>query len=356
MISTAILFCLFATVSNSCTTFFINKDGQMVFGRNYDWITGNGMVCTNLRGLYKTSFKASDGKSISWTSKYGSITFNQYGKEFPTGGMNEKGLVVELMWLDGTAYPNEDDRPAMGVLQWIQYQLDNCSTIEELIATDQKIRISAKGTTPLHYLVADANGNAATIEFFNGKMTVHTGKDLPYPVLTNSTYESSIEKTRESSQAAGVFDVQFADNSIDRFSKACNRVIVYQKQKIATPIIDYSFNILNTVAQGSHTKWSIVYDLVNKKVYFKTLDYPTIKNISFDSFKWECSASAKSWNMNQAGAGDIASYFSDFTIDVNTELVNKSFDESASEFTVDPDRRKLQFNYPTSVICKPTRN
>jgi choloylglycine hydrolase len=34
-----------------------------------------------------------DGKTISWISKYGSITFNQYGREFPTGGMNEKGLV-----------------------------------------------------------------------------------------------------------------------------------------------------------------------------------------------------------------------------------------------------------------------
>ena len=86
-----------------CTTFFIQRNGQMVFGRNYDWITGNGMICTNHRGLYKTSFPNSDGKTISWQSLYGSITFNQYGKEFPTGGMNEKGLVVELMWLDGSA-------------------------------------------------------------------------------------------------------------------------------------------------------------------------------------------------------------------------------------------------------------
>jgi choloylglycine hydrolase len=26
-----------------------------------------------------------------WTSRYGSITFNQYGREFPSGGINEKG-------------------------------------------------------------------------------------------------------------------------------------------------------------------------------------------------------------------------------------------------------------------------
>ena len=67
----------------------------MIFGRNYDWVTGEGIVSTNLRGLQKTSLQMGDGSALNWVSNYGSITFNQYGKEFPTGGMNEKGLVVE---------------------------------------------------------------------------------------------------------------------------------------------------------------------------------------------------------------------------------------------------------------------
>src|SRR5690349_16412256 len=129
-------------ISFACTTFFINRNGQMVFGRNYDWITGNGMICTNQKGLFKTSDKAREGETISWVSQHGSITFNQYGKEFPTGGMNERGLVVELMWLDGTKYPAPDNRPSLGVLQWIQYHLDNCATVEDLINADQNIRIS----------------------------------------------------------------------------------------------------------------------------------------------------------------------------------------------------------------------
>src|SRR5687767_1893759 len=179
----------------ACTTFFINQDGQMVFGRNYDWITDVGRVNTNARGLSKTSMKTEDGKTITWTSKYGSITFNQYGKEFPTGGMNKKGLVVELMWLEGTKYPGKDDRAALNVLQWIQYQLDNAATVEEVIASDTLVRISA-GSVPLHYLIADAAGNAATIEFLNGKMIAKMSKDhkLAYPVLTNHTYDYSFEQ------------------------------------------------------------------------------------------------------------------------------------------------------------------
>ena len=108
---------------NTCTTFFLNKNGQLIFGRNYDWVTETGMVNTNLRGVQKTSL--SKEKTIQWISKYGSITFNQYGKEFPTGGMNEKGLVVELMWLDESKFPSPDARLALNVLQWIQYDLDN---------------------------------------------------------------------------------------------------------------------------------------------------------------------------------------------------------------------------------------
>src|SRR5450432_235264 len=95
----------------ACTTFFINKNGELIFGRNYDWVSDAGLVCTNLKGLYKTSLKTRNDNTISWVSKYGSITFNQYGKEFPTGGMNETGLVVELMWAAGSQYPKPDNRP-----------------------------------------------------------------------------------------------------------------------------------------------------------------------------------------------------------------------------------------------------
>ena len=149
---------LAALSSFACTTFCINKNGHIVFGRNYDWMTGAGIVFTNQKGLYKISSETGDGKTIDWISKYGSITFNQYGKEFPTGGMNEKGLVVEIMWLNETEYPGADNRASVNVLQWVQYQLDNASTIEEVIASNAKLRITGKGT-PLHYLVADAAGS-----------------------------------------------------------------------------------------------------------------------------------------------------------------------------------------------------
>jgi choloylglycine hydrolase len=329
--------------AHACTTFFINHNGQMVFGRNYDWMADAGMVCTNQRGLAKTSLKNNDGTTISWVSQYGSITFNQYGKEFPTGGMNEKGLVVELMWLEGTEYPSRDERPAIGVLQWVQYQLDNCTTIEEVIATDKKLRIISKGT-PLHYLIADAKGNAATIEFLDGKMVVHKDKQLPFAVLTNNTYQQSVAAKQNGSDAG--------NNSLERFTEACDMVKQYKNIATNKSIIDYSFDILNKVAQGDFTKWSIVYDISNKKIYFKTERAKDIKNIAFSVLDLGCQAPPKTMNMNDSGAGDISSKMVNYTAEMNRKTVEKALEQSQSQIRVSREEKDATIGFPAGISCK----
>jgi len=131
-------------ISRPCTTFFFNHNGHAVFGKNYDWHIERGLVFINKRGVSKPvarDIEKDPGPFAHWTSKYGSLTFNQFGREFPTGGINEAGLVVELMSLMGTRYPTPDDRLAITELQWIQYQLDNSSKVKQVIASDSQIRI-----------------------------------------------------------------------------------------------------------------------------------------------------------------------------------------------------------------------
>jgi choloylglycine hydrolase len=316
----------------------------MVFGRNYDWVTDAGMVCTNLIGLSKTSMKTENGETISWISKYGSITFNQYGKEFPTGGMNEKGLVVELMWLDETKYPANDNRPAIGVLQWIQYQLDNCSTIDEIIANDKKIRISPAGTTPLHYLVADANGNAATIEFLNGKMVVHKGNDLSLPVLTNNTYDESVRSFKSANS--------YGNNSLERFNDACKMIQQLNAGNSNKPLTDYAFDILGRVSQGSFTKWSIVYDITNKTIQFKTNRFQQIKTVSFSSIDFTCTAKAKAWDMNQSTTGKIENLFQDFTPEINKKIIETAAKESEERVYISPQNRERLWQYASGIKCQ----
>jgi choloylglycine hydrolase len=334
---------------SACTTFLLEKNGKYVFGRNYDWVTGNGMVCTNLRGLAKTSSPDRNGGTIDWVSRYGSITFNQYGKEFPMGGMNEKGLVVELMWLDGTKYPAADNRPAVDVLQWIQYQLDNCSTVEEIIDTDKRLRIG-NGNPPLHYLVADANGKAATIEFLDGKMVVHQGSDLPFPVLTNDRYSFSLNETKNAIKATGNPARSFTNNSIDRFAKACSMVEQFRNNSGQAPV-PYAFDILEAVTQGSHTKWSIVYDISGRTVSFRTHENREIRKVSFAAFDFNCNSTALAWPMEQEAKGDISKLFVPWTQTMNKELVETSYRESQSQLSVPESAVKETWTYAGKISC-----
>src|SRR5262245_47917867 len=116
--SFVLFLCLAINDVRACTTFCLKSKGEVLFGKNYDWMIGDGMLFVNKRGVSKTA--QGDGPNpanpAKWVSKYGSVTFNQYGRENPSGGMNEAGLVIELMWLDDTEWPKEDARPALGTL------------------------------------------------------------------------------------------------------------------------------------------------------------------------------------------------------------------------------------------------
>ena len=330
----------------ACSTFLLNKNGQLVFGRNYDWVSGNGILLVNAAGLQKQAFLTSDIQPISWTSQYGSVTFNQFGKEMPHGGMNEKGLVVELMWLQGTSYPAADKRAALNELQWIQYQLDNCASIEDVLATDKKIRIDRQHAAPLHYLVADASGKAATIEFLDGKTVVHQGSRLPAPVLTNSTYQSSVAQLDPSTRS------KETNNSLDRFTKACHMLQQYQQGNNTTAPVDYAFNILNNVSQAQYTKWSIVYDITNRQIHFTTNGHNQRRSLAFADLDFKCGSQAKSIDINTALKGNIAGNLTALDAPQNLRVIRRSVEESRTHLQITEESIVALGKYFSSVSCK----
>lgn len=66
------------------------------------------------------------------------------------GGMNEKGLVIAQMALFESKYPVKTDKRAVDEFEWIQYQLDNSSTLQEVIGNNKKVQILPKAV-PVHY-------------------------------------------------------------------------------------------------------------------------------------------------------------------------------------------------------------
>lgn len=292
---------LVTQVGNSCTTFCLNHGDRTIFGRNFDWRTGNGSVFINAKRISKTAQSTNSSNPFTWVSKYGSVTFNQLGREMPYGGMNEAGLVVETMMLRDTEYPqSSDSRPEIGLFQWIQYQLDSFSTIEEVIAADSQIRINA--SVGAHFLVCDISGNCATIEFLKGQLVYHTKETLPVKVLSNSKYSKAVDFWKK-----GILPENDPRRSTGRFVLAADMMGKYDPK--TKPPVDYAFKILSRVANPSDTQWSIVYDIKNFCIYFRTKENRKIRHFFLKSFDFSSAAPLKPIDINANFSGDITGKF-----------------------------------------------
>ena len=61
--------------------------------------------------------------SFKWTSKYGSVIATGYDIS-TTDGMNEEGLVANVLWLAESVYPKWDgQKPGLSLALWAQYVL-----------------------------------------------------------------------------------------------------------------------------------------------------------------------------------------------------------------------------------------
>lgn len=332
-----------ANDARACTSFCFEHNGTRVFGKNYDWSVGDGLAVVNKRGVAKTAFTAEN--PATWTSRYGSITFNQYGREFPSGGINEKGLVVELMWLDETMYPEPDRRRALPTLQWIQYQLDTAASVDDVAASDAKVRIADAGSARIHFLIADAAGAVATFEYINGKTTMHRGGELPYPVLTNDMYQVSVTYVRDLDAAKPL-----TGSSLDRFARAARGLPAGKENRDA---VDEAFALLDDVAQADYTQWSIVYDIGEKRAYFRTRLHRDIRFLDVDAFDLSCATPVRIVDLNASFKGDASKHLVDYSTAANLKLVRAACSETEFLRETPPEEVDALARYPEQTACKP---
>ena len=347
-----ILFTLVSQTGQTCTTFSLVKDGQYIVGKNYDWHLGQGLLIVNKRGVSKQAMpgmQPDPGQYAAWTSKYGSLTFNQYGREMPSGGINEAGLVVELMLLSGTNYPEPDARQAIKDLQWIQYQLDNFSKVEEVLASDAHLRILPAEKPGLHFFTADITGGCAVIEFLEGKLIAHTHDTMTVKALTNHTYTESREFLKMHKGFGGQFPITRGESSLKRF--------LYTAKMLKDPnwqghgsAVDFAFDVLKNVSQSS-TKWNIVYDQGRRCIYFRTSINRDIKYVNLGNFDFSCSMPVKVFDLSADLSGNISDEFLDYSRQLNLDLIRYATNGTSFMRNL-PDHFLLQrARYPESTHC-----
>jgi penicillin V acylase-like amidase (Ntn superfamily) len=301
--------------AEGCSSFTLIENGYAVFAANYDNDIHPGMLYINKRGLLKTGWTAgTTGETARWISNYASVTVNQATYQFPWAGMNEKGLSLSTMALRETVTPAPDERPPLeyGPL-WMQYILDTCATIEDVIASDAKVRLVS---TVDHYLVADRTGKSAVIEFLDGEMVVHTGDDLQVSALTNTPYEDSLG-TWLLHRGTGNPNCSGSGDSLERFCTVAGRVDAFPSTTTGDAV-DYAFETLGIVESG--TPWSVVYDTGSLRAYFRTQPYDEIRFVDLLDADLGCQSPAQMLDVHEELSGDITDAFSDFDFDIVLQL------------------------------------
>lgn len=341
--------------SYACTAICLKDASGWVAGFNHDWLIKDALIMTNRRGVSKTAAPPSEKippESIArWTSKYGSVTFNQSGREFPSDGMNEKGLFVAILLLENSRWPPPDSRPALSAGQWIQYQLDNSSNVREVIANGQNIQIVEglpSNMSGFHFIACDRTGECVVLEGVDGKTVYHAQPAMPVRVLTNTPYEEAVRALNRGRPIHG--DVYHSESRFIRAAHRLKRVNGHRAESATA----YAFDTLGRVESHDSlgpTVWSVVYDLTNLRVSFKTHDNRQIRHFDLGAFDFSCASPGLVFDVLSEGAGDVGGRFVPYSDQANRQLMMKTWSQTPGLSELPGEVLDRAAAYPGGLVC-----
>ncbi len=182
----------------NCTSFQAAKaDGEgYYFGRNYDFFKNPTMVTVSRPKKGYASIAVSDmshfGYSLEKLPEGFAASLSCLASIYaPVDGINEKGLCTSIMALPKQASQQDTPRHDVGTTIIMRLWLDRCATVEEALTLLETVdvRHDAGVGSGYHYMVADASGDCAVVEFDkeDGWKTMIVRKDPaePYMLVTN---------------------------------------------------------------------------------------------------------------------------------------------------------------------------
>lgn len=283
-----------SSVTEACTRFvYLGANDQVITGRSMDWKTDVG---TNLwvfpRGMKRSGEVGPN--SIQWTSKHGSVIASGYDIS-TTDGMNEAGLVANVLWLVESSYPKYDGKgPGLSIAAWAQYVLDNFATVQEAVDALAKtpftiVTANVPGESrlaTLHLSLSDASGDSAIVEYIDGKQVIHHSR--AYQVMTNSpTFEQQLALNEYWKQIGGTVMLPGTNRASDRFARASFYVNAIPKTETPIEAIASVFSVIRNVSVPfgittpdqpniSSTRWRTVSDHKRKLYFFESVLTPNI--------------------------------------------------------------------------------
>ena len=272
--------------ARACTrTVYLGLEGMTVTGRTMDWAEDLG---SNLwlfpRGLDRDG--AIDAKSITWKNKYGSVVAAGYDVG-TADGMNEKGLVANLLYLAESDYGKPDGtKPTLSIGAWAQYVLDNYATVAqavEALRAEPFVLVAPLlpngSRAALHLAISDPSGDSAIFEYISGKLQIH--HERSYQVMTNSpVFDEQLALNKYWEKIGGMTMLPGTNRAADRFVRASFYINAVPKSGDAREAVAASFSVMRNVSvprgisvEGqpniSSTIWRSVADQKNRVYFFE---------------------------------------------------------------------------------------
>lgn len=296
---------------NACSTFQFKKGNELLLGHNLNEPGMNvpGMIFINKRGILKHGRSFSElitkewknPSSVLWISRYGSVTFNNFGKDFIDGGINEAGLYIWEMNEDAD-YPVHKKKPRLMHMNWMQYVLDNYMTTEEVIKSASDFQLD--GWT-WHYFVTDRYGHCASIEFLKGQVIVHQGDEMPVQGLFNMPYSREMELLKYYKGFGGQYEIDFSNPDVTRFVKTAKMLEDYNNEDPT----QYCLEMLKKITVYEIPDWSVLIDTKKQMIYFKTNINPELKMFSMKDLDFSNNTPCMILDINTQSGGDVISRF-----------------------------------------------
>lgn len=324
----AMAFLSFCCVSSfSCTrVLHVDPKQGVIVGRNMDWFEEmQTRLIVYPRGISREGRAAVN--PIKWTSKFGSIVATSYNAG-TVDGMNEKGLAVHGLWLDGSDYGARNEKiPGISLLMLMQYYLDNYATINEVVNATQSGAFQVlpfyhdvtKRWIKLHFALEDANGDSVVIEYINGMPNVY--HDKKYTVMTNEPeFPKQLENLKLYEGYGSHRKLPGTASSQDRFVRAAINADRLPSLPTAREAVTGVISVLQNAsptfeAEGdrlySRTLWRTVSDLSHHVYYFISTPKMTTVYASLDKFDLKQGAPVMLLDLDKQPtlSGDVTNQF-----------------------------------------------
>ena len=315
----------------SCTrVVYQGPNGTVLTARSMDWkeeIPANLWVLP--LGMERNGEVGAN--SITWKAKYGSVVTSSWDIA-TSDGMNEMGLVANMLWLVESEYEAFDPqgaRKGLSISLWAQYLLDNFATVAEAVDELRKetftvVTAHVPGTqlmTTIHLSISDATGDNAIFEYIGGKLVIH--HDRAYTVMTNSpTFDQQLALNAYWKGIGGTTMLPGTNRAADRFARASFYIKAIAQTDNTRVAVAGVFSVIRncsvpfgisseTEPNISSTRWRTVSDQKNRVYYFENVLTPNAFWVDLKKLDLSEKGRVRKLTMdnNEVYAGETAALF-----------------------------------------------